>query len=349
MSAIVTSPDHQVSLFMTCPQSKDIDRRAYIRRVVEVSQWSEEFNCRGMLIYADNGIVDPWLVAQIIVQNTERLVPLVAVQPIYMNPYSVAKLVTSIAHLHDRQMALNMVAGGFRNDLIALGDTTDHDDRYIRLIEYTQIIKRLLEDDGAIELMGKFYSVKNLKMTPPLPRPLRPEIFVSGSSAAGMAAAAELGAIAVRYPQPVEFEAAERDVVATGVKCGVRVGIVTREDGEEARHIALERFPPDRRGQLAHQMATRVSDSVWHKQLSQFDEHPLSEDNPYWLSPMQNYKTFCPYLVGSYSRVALELGRYFALGFRTFILDIPPSRDELAHVTEIFRRASGPSMFKGAA
>jgi alkanesulfonate monooxygenase len=349
MSDISSSSHHQVRLFMTCPQSKDIDRRDYIRSVVDVSQWSEEFNCQGMLIYADNGIVDPWLVAQIVVQNTQRLVPLVAVQPIYMNPYSVAKLVTSIAHLHDRQIALNMVAGGFRNDLIALGDTTHHDDRYIRLIEYTQIIKRLLEDDGAIELTGKFYSVKNLRMTPPLPRALRPEIFVSGSSAAGMAAAAELGAIAVRYPQPVEFEAAERDAVATGVKCGARVGIVARQDGEEARHIALERFPPDRRGQLAHQMAMRVSDSVWHKQLSQLDEHPLSEDNPYWLSPMQNYKTFCPYLVGSYSRVAVELGRYFALGFRTFILDIPPSRDELAHVTEIFRRATGRSMFKGAA
>jgi alkanesulfonate monooxygenase len=349
MSDTASSSDHQAHLFTTCPQSKDIDRRDYIRTAIDVSQWSEEFDCRGMLIYADNGLVDPWLVAQIVVQNTQRLIPLVAVQPIYMNPYSVAKFVSSIAYLHNRQIALNMVAGGFRNDLIALGDTTHHDDRYIRLTEYTQIIKQLLERDTAIELTGRFYSVKNLKMTPPLPRELRPEIFVSGSSAAGMVAAAELGAIAVRYPQPVEFEAAEREAVAAGVKCGVRVGIIAREDGEEARHIALERFPPDRRGQLAHQIAMRVSDSVWHKQLSQFDEHPLSADNPYWLSPMQNYKTFCPYLVGSYSRVALELGRYFALGFRTFILDIPPSRGELAHVAEVFRRVTGTSMFKGAA
>jgi alkanesulfonate monooxygenase len=349
MSDIASTSDHQARLFTTCPQSKDIDRRDYIRSVIDISQWSEEFDCHGMLIYADNGLVDPWLVAQIVAQNTQRLIPLVAVQPIYMNPYTVAKFVTSIAHLHDRQIALNMVAGGFRNDLIALGDTTHHDDRYIRLMEYKPIIKQLLERDTAIELTGRFYSVKNLKMTPPLPRELRPEIFVSGSSAPGMAAAAELGAIAVRYPQPVESEAADREAVARGVKCGARVGIIAREDGEEARHVALERFPPDRRGQLAHQMAMKVSDSVWHKQLSQLDEHPLSEDNPYWLSPMQNYKTFCPYLVGSYSRVALELGRYFALGFRTFILDIPPSRSELAHVAEVFRRVTNPSMFKGAA
>ena len=29
--------------------------------------------------------------------------------------------------------------------------------------------------------------------------------------------------------------------------------------------------------------------------------------SPYWLGPFHNYKTFCPYLVGSYERVADEL------------------------------------------
>ena len=75
-------------IYTTCPQSKDIDRRDYLRRVVEISQWSEEFDCEGMLIYTDNGLVDPWLVAQVVVENTKRLMPLVAVQPVYMHPYS---------------------------------------------------------------------------------------------------------------------------------------------------------------------------------------------------------------------------------------------------------------------
>jgi alkanesulfonate monooxygenase len=186
MSDTASSSDYQVRLFTTRPQAKDIDLRDYIRSAIDVSQGSEAFNCRGMLIYADNSLVDPWLVAQIVVENTQRLILLVGVQPIYMNPYSVAKFVSWIAHLHDRQIALNMVAGGFRNDLIALGDTTHHDDRYIRLMEYSQIIKQLLERDTAIELTGRFYSVKSLKMTPRLSRELPPEIFVSGSSAAGM-------------------------------------------------------------------------------------------------------------------------------------------------------------------
>jgi alkanesulfonate monooxygenase len=339
----INSQSHDgVRIFTTCPQSKDLDRRDYIRRVIDISQWSEELHCDGMLIYTDNSLVDPWLIAQIVVENTKRLMPLVAVQPIYMHPYSVAKLVASIAHLHDRRIALNMLAGGFRNDLIALGDTTAHDDRYLRTTEYTQIVRSLLEGGSATEFTGKYYSVTNLRMTPSLPPEHFPEILISGSSAAGMAAAKAIGATAIRYPQPSEFEAAERDALATGIKCGVRVGIIAREESDEAWRTAHERFPPDRRGQLAHQVAMRVSDSVWHKQLSSHGEHPLAEDTPYWLVPMQNYKTFCPYIVGSYSCVATELGRYISLGFRTVILDIPPSRDDLVHTMEAFRTAMKP-------
>lgn len=342
MSSIRSQSTHGVRIFTTCPQSKDVDRRDYVRRVIEIAQWSEEFHCDGMLIYTDNGLVDPWLVAQIVVENTRHLMPLVAVQPIYMHPYAVAKLVTSIAHLHNRRIALNMLAGGFRNDLIALGDTTEHDDRYLRTTEYTEIVRRLLAGDGATELHGKYYSVSNLKMTPPLAPELFPEILISGSSAAGMAAARAIGATAIRYPQPAQFEEAERDALATGTQCGMRVGIIAREDEEEAWRVAHERFPEDRRGQIAHKVAMKVSDSVWHKQLSTLGEQPRADDGPYWLGPMQNYKTFCPYIVGSHDRVAAELGRYIALGFRTVILDIPPDREELAHVMEVFRRALQP-------
>jgi alkanesulfonate monooxygenase len=339
MSSTDPLSDPDICIFTTCPQSKDLARDDYARRTIDIAQWSEEFHCDGMLIYTDNSLVDPWLIAQIVVENTKYIMPLVAVQPIYMHPYSVAKLVASIAYLHDRRIALNMLAGGFRNDLIALGDTTEHDERYLRTTEYTQIIKRLLQGDGATELTGKYYSVKNLKMTPPLAPELVPEILISGSSVAGMNAAKAIGATAIRYPQPAEIEAAERDALATGIKCGIRVGIIAREDNEEAWRIARERFPDDRRGQLAHQLAMKVSDSAWHKRLSALGQDPLSANTPYWLGPMQNYKTFCPYIVGSYCRVAAELGRYFSLGFRTVILDIPASRDELAHAMETFRRA----------
>src|ERR1700737_5624745 len=124
------------------------------------------------------------------------------VQRTRFHPYAVAKIVSSLAHLYERRIFLNMVAGGFVADLAALNDTTPHDKRYARLIEYTSIIQQLLGSSGPVTYEGEFYTIRNLKMTPPLPAPLFPGVFVSGSSEAGLVAAKALGATAVKYPKP---------------------------------------------------------------------------------------------------------------------------------------------------
>ena len=69
------STEH-LAIFSTCPQSRDISSEEYAQRVIETARWSETAGCEGMLVYTDNGIVDPWLVSQLILQNTQRLAPL---------------------------------------------------------------------------------------------------------------------------------------------------------------------------------------------------------------------------------------------------------------------------------
>lgn len=326
--------DGPTEVFSTCPASSGVDKEAYIQNVVDVARWSEQYGCKGILVYSDNSLVDPWLVSQIIIQNTKTLCPLVAVQPIYTHPYAVAKTVTSFGYLYGRRIYLNMVAGGFKNDLAALNDTTPHDKRYDRLIEYTVIIKQLLATASPVSYAGEFYRVDKLKLTPPLPQDLFPGIFVSGSSDSGLAAAQAIGATAIKYPKPAIEEVPLDDLI----DFGVRVGIITRRDEDKAWEIAHARFPEDRKGQLTHQLAMKISDSVWHKQLSRMKEE--TENSPYWLVPFQNYKTMCPYLVGSYERVAEELGRYIALGYNTFILDMPPDAEELHHTNIAFAQAA---------
>jgi alkanesulfonate monooxygenase len=334
--------DRQVSdttnleIFSTCPQSSQVPKEVYFKNVVDVAKWSEQFGYRGILVYTDNSLVDPWLVSQVIIENTTSLCPLVAIQPIYMHPYSAAKMVASYGYIYNRRIYLNMLAGGFKNDLLALNDTTPHDRRYDRTVEYVEIMKQLLGNTTGISFSGEFYTVEKLRMTPPLPPELFPGILISGSSEAGLAAAKAIGATAVKYPKPPgEYE---NDPPDENLNSGVRVGIITREDEDEAWRIARERFPEDRKGELAHQLAMKTSDSVWHKQLSELGE--ASENNPYWLVPFQHYKTFCPYLVGNYQRVAHELARYISLGFRTFILDIPPSEEEMYETSIAFQHAT---------
>jgi alkanesulfonate monooxygenase len=332
-----------LSIYSTCPQSKSADRSAYLRSISDAARWSERAGCTGMLVYTDNGIVDPWLVSQILIESTERLSPLVAIQPIYMHPYTAAKMVASLAFMHGRRVDLNMLAGGFRNDLIALGDQTPHDDRYVRTTEYTRIMMDLLRGAAPVTVDGAYYQVANLRLTPAVDEKLLPDVLMSGSSPAGLAAARALGALPVKYPGPPGDE--EKLIDDAGTTFGVRVGIIARSDPAEAWAVAHERFPETREGQITHRLAMKVSDSHWHRQLaSRSDgvagtgEAPTGRD-PYWLGPFQNYNTFCPYLVGTYGQVARLLADYVRVGCRTFILDIPPSEEELDHTMSAFDEA----------
>jgi alkanesulfonate monooxygenase len=326
-----------LQVFATSPQSLDFDSDSYLKRIVDVARWSEDAGCTGTLVYTDNSIVDPWLVAQTIIAHTRSLSPLVAVQPLYMHPYTVANMVTSFAFLHGRRVYLNMVAGGFKNDLLAFNDQTPHDRRYDRLVEYTTIIKLLLESSVPTNFDGEFYKIDKLALKPSLPPELRPGVFISGSSPAGVAAANAVGATAIKYPEPPD-ECKPASPSST-ISCGVRVGIIAREHDDAAWATAHDRFPSDRKGQIAHQLAMRVSDSSWHKQLSEREEINPAQD-AYWLGPFQNSKSNCPYLVGNYDRVAEEVRRYVASGYQTFILDIPPTEEELDHIQKVFERAT---------
>lgn len=334
-----------LTVYSTCPQSKDVPATEYLDAVAATARWSEEAGCAGMLVYTDNGIADPWLVAQAAITATTRLAPLVAVQPVYMHPYTVASMVSSLAYLHGRAVHLNMLAGGFKNDLVALGDQTEHDDRYARTVEYTQILTALLRGE-TVTHRGRWHQVENLRLAPAMPAELMPEVLISGSSPAGRAAAEEIGATPIRYPEPLGAGAEPgADTAPTGG--GVRMGIIARDDADEAWRVAHERFPADRTGQVAHAMAMRVSDSHWRHQLATAARTARTaapadlgaEPEPYWLGPFENYQSFCPYLVGSHDRVAAEVARYLERGTEVFVLDIPPAAEDLGHAGEVFARA----------
>ncbi len=334
----VTRPsgDSGLKVFATCPPSYGAMRGRYVPQVIDAARWSEAAGCEGMLVYTDNGLLDPWLVSQVILTHTERLCPLVAVQPVYMHPYTVAKMVASFGLLYGRRLYLNMVAGGFKNDLNALNDPTPHDERYARLVEYTSVILKLLGTKGTTSYQGRYYTLTNIRLAPPLAPELLPGVFVSGSSDAGLHAARELGATAVQYPKPVsEYETSPPGGVES---LGIRIGVIAREDSGDAWAVARHRFPEDRMGQLTRQLATKVSDSEWHNQLSELRQGTI--EDPYWMVPFANYKTNCPYLVGSYDRVAEEIARYVGVGYRTVILDIPASLEELRHIRVAVERAA---------
>ncbi len=325
-------------IYATCPQSVHHENGDYAEAVSKVAQWSEEAGCRGILVYSDNRLTDPWITSHQVLDATKELVPLVAVQPVYMHPYMVAKKIATFATLYERSVALNMIAGGFSNDLKSLDDHTPHDERYDRLYEYTNIIQSLLKNAQPVNQEGRYYSVSNLKIAPEIPDTYIPEVFVSGSSEAGRETAKKLSATAVEYPGPLGADGTE---TATSLpdKRGIRLGIIARSTREQAWEVAKKRFPKTRAGELLHSLAMQSSDSQWHKQLSSLEEYP-SESRIYWLGPFKSYNTFCPYLVGSFEEVAEYLQKYLQKGYNRIILDIPPDRDDINYTMDTFRLAT---------
>jgi alkanesulfonate monooxygenase len=186
----------------------------------------------------------------------------------------------------------------------------------------------LFNEPGPVTFTGAYFAVKNLAIKPRIPPELIPEVFVSGTSAAGVKAAEEIGATSISYPRTPS------ETICKGVQSGVRIGIIARDESRKAWQIAHERFPVDRRGQVTHALARKVSDSAWYEQLSDLGDRPVG--SPYWLVPFKNYKTFCPYLVGSYDEVRREVSKYIQGGVRTFILDVPQDREELYHTAIVF-------------
>ncbi len=325
-----------VTVYTTFPSAAGRTPAEFRARLTQEAQWAEAAGCRGTLIYSDNKLLDPWAAAQLVIDRTETFVPMVAVNPVYMNPFSVARMISTLGYLHERQVDINYVTGGFHRHLQELGCRLDHDERYDRLTEYVEVVSRLLAGGRPVSHDGRHFQLKGASVTPPLAPHLTPGVFVSGTSDACVAAQRKLGATRLAYPR--EISGYEGD--APLAKGGIRLGIIARETTEEAWAIAHKRFPSDPMGEEIHEIAAENVESQWHLSLSGDAFRSHEPKDTYWLYPFRAYKTFCPYLVGTYAEVGDLLSRYLALGVTTLILDEIVEEEDLHHSLTAVRHAS---------
>ena len=109
----------QIQIFSTTPQSgKNRPRDGYIQQIIDVARWSEQAGCTAILVYTDNSLVDALARVADHYPEHAKTVPSCRRTARYMHPYTVAKLVATFGHLYQRRVYLNLVAGGFKNDLL---------------------------------------------------------------------------------------------------------------------------------------------------------------------------------------------------------------------------------------
>ncbi|WP_203856080.1 LLM class flavin-dependent oxidoreductase [Plantactinospora mayteni] len=325
-----------LELYATSPRADEPSPTHYRERALEVARWAEASACRGLLIFTDHHAGDPWALGQFLLERTERLVPLVAAQPVYMHPFTAARLVSTMSFLYGRPVDLNLVTGGHPDHLRALGCRLDHDERYDQLVEYGRIITALLVDQEPMSHAGRHYDMPEALLRPALPADLMPRIFVAGASEACHRAARELGVVRLTYPRALsEYEPGSSALAGAGI----RVGIIARDTGEEAWRVAHERCPKDPVAERLARIASRSTDSHWYRRLQADAETRLSTDDCYWLYPLRSGREYCPYLVGSHAEVARTFARYLDMGITTLILQAPRAEADIRNAEIAVRLA----------
>lgn len=178
--------------------------------------------------------------------STERLKVIAAVLPGPWTPALLAKQVSTINHLTNGRIAVNIVSGWFRGEFHAIGEHwLDHDERYRRSEEFIRAIRGIWSQDN-FSFSGDFYRFNNYTLRP---KPLdpQPEIFQGGSSRAARDMAARVsdwyftnGNTPEGIKAQIDDIRAKAEAEGRTVKIGVNAFVIARDTEEEARKVLAE-------------------------------------------------------------------------------------------------------------
>ena len=328
-------PDRHIEVFTVISRQEDF-QEYFTDDIKPAIHLSDEYGYSGMLLFQSNrGNIEPWVFAQELLANSLSLSPIVAVNPVYMHPFSVAKKILTLCGFYGRKIYLNLITGTSKSDMVSLNDYLEHDERYDRLIEYTQIVDALLKGDGPVSFDGKYYQVSNLQLSSKIPEDIFPEYFVAGSSEGAQKALTTLNAIKLGMAKP-EGHLQTGDLQPPQQK-GIHFGIVARADKEQAQTALKKIFPDSKSNQEIQEYAMKNTDAVWKKEMYQNSDKPVGDT--YSLVPFKNFKADCPYHVGSYEDVAEVIKGYIINGITSMIIEVPPGDTEHQHINKVFKLA----------
>ncbi|MDY6946860.1 MAG: LLM class flavin-dependent oxidoreductase [Pseudomonadota bacterium] len=328
----INLPGRDIKVFTVMPRTRD--RAAYVQNLTNLACWSEARGSTGVLMFLGNDtLLDPWLSACAVMTRTRDIQPLVAVNPIYMHPFSAARMISSLALLFERRIHVNLIAGTAVRDLTALGDRLEHDLRYERLREYAQVMRLLLTQRRPVSFQGCYYQIDDLQLLPAVPPDLQPSFLLAGQSATARAIARSISAETLRMLGP------ELEGPTDSGEGGVYFGIVTRPDRVAAVQAAHAHFPTDDSGREIARRAMQATDATWKRRLWSDNESEGITNRGYWLGPFKNFQADCPYVVGERAAMSDLIANLVRRGATTFVIDTPVIEIELEEIACAFKGA----------
>ncbi|MDE1476888.1 LLM class flavin-dependent oxidoreductase [Xenorhabdus bovienii] len=310
--------------------SRHTDLQTYMNSLKLLAQQSDRLGFTGMLFFVGNETpTEPWLTAGHIAASTRSLSPFIALNPVYMHPFSAARTIATLSYLYQRRVFINFIAGTSIAGHEALGEAElDHQSRYVRLKEYAICVRDLLASRRPCNFNGHYYQLKNLQLPLSLPEALQPRFYVSGQSegAQNVADVVDGERFCIISPQL-------ENPLGQG---GVYLGMITKASRVDAWHEAQRMFPEDESGQQVVTHTMKYTDAQWKHHLYQQAQESSSASNGYWISPFKNNRSDCPYVVKSHQEMADMVARLIFQGTTSFIVDLPEDVSQLAELSQVF-------------
>jgi alkanesulfonate monooxygenase len=295
----------------------------YTGGMAEYFRKNEKFGFSGSLIFQNNSNdIEPWVLAQELFVRSETMAPFIAVNPVYMHPYTVAQKIHSFSKLYRRKVYLNFIVGTSLSDLEALNGLLQHGNRYSRLVEYIQIIRHLLTNNSPLSYEGQYYKTKNLCLAGTMEDDLLPAFFIAGSSADADQARLITDSGKIEMAKSIKSE----NILEIGPSV-LHFGIMACDTTREAHAKFDAEFTANNtEGKQLLEMSMQNTDAAWKRKLKN-----EQEDELYRLAPFKNFHADCPYIVGSYNEVADYITKYIALGNTIFIIEAGEDQLEPVH------------------
>jgi alkanesulfonate monooxygenase len=146
--------------------------------------------------------LDALQVAQFVLNNTERIRPVVAHRPGFQYPTQVAKAMAALDRIGDGRLAIHIISGGADEEQRREGDYLTKDERYARSDEFVQILRKVWYEEGPISFDGAHYRFEDF-VTDISPVQENIPISIGGSSEQAYEVGGRLGDIFGLWGEPL--------------------------------------------------------------------------------------------------------------------------------------------------
>ncbi|PRP49562.1 alkanesulfonate monooxygenase, FMNH(2)-dependent [Bacillus halotolerans] len=311
----------------------------------QVAQAADRLGYTGVLLPTGRSCEDPWLTASALAGETKDLKFLVAVRPGLMQPSLAARMTSTLDHISDGRLLINVVAGGDPYELAGDGLFISHDERYEATDEFLTVWRGLLRGE-TVTYEGKHIKVENSNLLFPPRQAPHPPIYFGGSSQAGIEVAAKHTDVYLTWGEPPEqvkekIERVKKQAEKEGrtVRFGIRLHVIARETEHEAWEAAerlISHLDDDTIAKA--QNALRRADSSGQKRMAELhrgDRTKLEISPNLWAGIGLVRGGAGTALVGDPQTIADRIAEYQALGIETFIFSGYPHLEEAYYFAEL--------------